>query len=85
MRLSVVAVQGGDQSFDAAPATLFERLVNGRQSGIGGDLEVVEPDDGAIVGEQYDASQRRAEITREMVWHQETPDGTVAVAFPEAG
>ena len=30
--------------------TLFERLVNGRQADIGGDLEVVEPDDGEIVG-----------------------------------
>jgi hypothetical protein len=34
--------------------------------------------------EEYDASRRRAGITREMVWHQETPDGTVAVVFLEA-
>jgi hypothetical protein len=33
---------------------------------------------------QYDASRRRAGITREMVWHQETPDGTVAVVYLEA-
>ena len=35
--------------------------------------------------EEYDASRRRAGITREMVWHQETPDGTVAVVYLEAG
>ena len=34
--------------------------------------------------EEYDASRRRAGITREMVWHQETPDGTVAVVYLEA-
>lgn len=34
--------------------------------------------------EEYDASRRRAGITREMVWHQEAPDGTVAVVFLEA-
>jgi hypothetical protein len=34
--------------------------------------------------EEYDASRRRAGITREMVWHQQTPDGTVAVVYLEA-
>jgi Family of unknown function (DUF6176) len=34
--------------------------------------------------EEYDASRRRAAITREMVWHQQTPDGTVAVVYLEA-
>jgi hypothetical protein len=34
--------------------------------------------------EEYDASRRRAGITREMVWHQATPDGTVAVVYLEA-
>ena len=34
--------------------------------------------------EQYDASRRRAGITREMVWHQETPNGTLAVVYVEA-
>jgi hypothetical protein len=34
--------------------------------------------------EEFDASRRRAGITREMVWHQATPDGTVAVVYLEA-
>ena len=34
--------------------------------------------------EEYDASRRRAGITRETVWHQETPEGTVAVVYLEA-
>jgi len=34
--------------------------------------------------QEYDDSRRRAGITREMVWHQETPDGTVAVVYLEA-
>ena len=34
--------------------------------------------------EEYDASRRRAGIRREMVWHQATPDGTVAVVYLEA-
>jgi Family of unknown function (DUF6176) len=34
--------------------------------------------------EEYDASRRRAGITHEMVWHQQTPDGTVAVVYLEA-
>jgi hypothetical protein len=34
--------------------------------------------------EEYEASRRRAGITREMVWHQETPNGTVAVVYLEA-
>jgi hypothetical protein len=34
--------------------------------------------------EEYDGSRRRAGISREMVWHQATPDGTVAVVYLEA-
>jgi hypothetical protein len=34
--------------------------------------------------EDYEASRRRAGITREIVWHQETPNGTVAVVYLEA-
>ena len=34
--------------------------------------------------EEYDASRHRAGISREMVWHQATPDGTVAVVYLEA-
>jgi hypothetical protein len=34
--------------------------------------------------EDYEASRRRAGITREVVWHQDTPNGTVAVVFMEA-
>ena len=40
--------------------------------------------------EEYEAALRQAGITRQTVWHQETPDGTVAVVYvegddPEAG
>jgi hypothetical protein len=40
--------------------------------------------------EEYEAALRQAGITRQTVWHQETPDGTVAVVLvegddPEAG
>jgi len=40
--------------------------------------------------EEYEAALRRAGISRQAVWHQETPDGTVAVVYlegadPEAG
>jgi hypothetical protein len=34
--------------------------------------------------EAYEASRRRAGIKREMVWHQATPDGTIAVVYLEA-
>ena len=34
--------------------------------------------------DEFNASRRRAGITREMVWHQETPNGTVAVVYLEA-
>ena len=34
--------------------------------------------------DEYHASRRRAGITREMVWHQATPDGTVVVVYLEA-
>ena len=40
--------------------------------------------------EEYEVALREAGITRQVVWHQETPDGTVAVVYvegddPEAG
>jgi hypothetical protein len=40
--------------------------------------------------EEYEAALRQAGITRQAIWHQETPDGTVAVVYvegdnPEAG
>ena len=34
--------------------------------------------------EEYDASRRRAGISREMVWHEATSDGTVAIVYREA-
>ncbi len=39
---------------------------------------------------EYEAALRRAGVTRHAIWHQETPDGTVAVVYvegddPEAG
>jgi hypothetical protein len=34
--------------------------------------------------DEYHASRRRAGITCEMVWHQATPNGTVAVVYLEA-
>jgi hypothetical protein len=34
--------------------------------------------------EEYEASRKRLGITREAVWHQETPNGTVAVVYLEA-
>jgi hypothetical protein len=33
---------------------------------------------------EYEASRKRLGITREAVWHQETPNGTVAVVYLEA-
>jgi hypothetical protein len=33
---------------------------------------------------EYEASRKRMGITREAVWHQETPDGTVAIVYIEA-
>jgi hypothetical protein len=40
--------------------------------------------------EEYEAALRQAGITRQAIWHQETPEGTVAVVYlegddPEAG
>jgi hypothetical protein len=40
--------------------------------------------------EEYEAALRQAGVSRQAVWHQETPDGTVAVVYvegddPEAG
>jgi hypothetical protein len=40
--------------------------------------------------EEYEAALQQAGITRQAIWHQETPDGTVAVVYvegddPEAG
>jgi hypothetical protein len=34
--------------------------------------------------DEYEAALRQAGITRQVVWHQETPDGTVAVVYLEA-
>ena len=34
--------------------------------------------------EDYEAALREAGITRHTVWHQETPDGTIAVVYMEA-
>ena len=34
--------------------------------------------------DEYEAALRRAGITRQVVWHQTTPDGTVAVVYVEA-
>jgi hypothetical protein len=34
--------------------------------------------------DEYEAAARRAGITRQIVWHQQTPDGTVAVVYIEA-
>ncbi len=34
--------------------------------------------------EEYEAARRRLGFTREAVWHQQTPDGTVAVVYLEA-
>jgi hypothetical protein len=33
--------------------------------------------------EEYEAAMRKAGLTRQTVWHQETPDGTVAVVYVE--
>jgi hypothetical protein len=33
--------------------------------------------------EEYEAALRQAGITRQAIWHQETPDGTVAVVYVE--
>lgn len=33
--------------------------------------------------EEYEAALRDAGLTRQTVWHQETPDGTVAVVYVE--
>ena len=34
--------------------------------------------------EEYEASLRDAGITRQTVWHEETPDGTLAIVYFEA-
>ena len=34
--------------------------------------------------DEYEAAARRAGITRQIVWHQQTPDGTIAVVYIEA-
>ncbi len=34
--------------------------------------------------DEYEAARRRLGFTRETVWHQQTPDGTVAVVYLEA-
>jgi hypothetical protein len=33
--------------------------------------------------EEYEAALRQAGVTRQAIWHQETPDGTVAVVYVE--
>jgi hypothetical protein len=33
--------------------------------------------------EEYEAALRRAGITRQAIWHQATPDGTIAVVYVE--
>jgi hypothetical protein len=34
--------------------------------------------------DEYEAALREAGITRQAVWHQETPDGTIALVYIEA-
>ena len=34
--------------------------------------------------EEYEAALRDAGITRQAIWHQETPDGTLAIVYFEA-
>jgi hypothetical protein len=34
--------------------------------------------------DEYEAAARRAGITRQIVWHQQSPEGTVAVVYVEA-
>jgi len=34
--------------------------------------------------DEYEAALRQAGIRRQVVWHQQTPDGTVAVVYVEA-
>ena len=34
--------------------------------------------------EEYEAALRDAGVTRQTVWHQETPNGTIAVVYMEA-
>lgn len=34
--------------------------------------------------DEYEAALREAGITRQAIWHQETPDGTVALVYIEA-
>lgn len=34
--------------------------------------------------DDYEAALRDAGVTRHIVWHQETPDGTIAVVYMEA-
>ena len=34
--------------------------------------------------DEYEAARKRLGFTREVVWHQQTPDGTVAVVYLEA-
>jgi hypothetical protein len=33
--------------------------------------------------EEYEAALRRAGLTRQTIWHQETPNGTIAVVYVE--
>jgi hypothetical protein len=34
--------------------------------------------------DEYEAAARRAGITRQIVWHQQSPEGTIAVVYVEA-
>lgn len=47
------------------------------------DRDILGEIDGDRRGE-HEAAMREAGITRHAVWHQETPDGTVAVVYIEA-
>ncbi len=47
------------------------------------DLETLEEMAGAR-RDDYVAALRDAGVTRQTIWHQETPDGTVAVVYMEA-
>jgi hypothetical protein len=63
------------------PAIAFSApIVPGKEELDRSTLEEVQGDRRA----EYDESRKRLGITREAVWHQETPDGTVAVVYIEA-
>jgi hypothetical protein len=47
------------------------------------DRQTLEEMDGAR-RDEYEAALRDAGITRQIVWHQETPNGTLALVYVEA-